>query len=473
MPLSHLQHLRPLVLSVVGLCLTVTSGCGLNSFVHSEPDHVYSTACPQTLDAEERSRPTPVEARYPGQAAVDHAVRGAVDAAGMLVRVSGGGDGFGDGEKLNHSGPAAGVVRLSDVRDADGTRPRSVDAAPAAFPRRSRHYTPGEPRLPQAVDGRPQQRMETTAPSPLADMYPDEYLFDGGDRSQAAGLHSELQSGIETEDTLAGWVDSSGNRRTRASNRVAIYAPRFGSVRAVSGLVAETQINKAAGVRDAAAVNSLRTGLAPQQNISDVALQRLETKRRADGMVNLEPAAESVGTRRLMQTQKTDKGQQSRNTTASATFRLRQAAILAQHRSNAIAWTQRDFPIVTASTDSLSEVSAVFKNQQTIGLEDQNVEGTLHIVKLADRDTAVQGDVLRFTIRVENTGDRPLQDVRIVDNLTPRLEYVSGSVVFDDEHPGTLEESLNGEGSSMLTFRLNEPLAGHSAGTITFQVRVR
>jgi uncharacterized repeat protein (TIGR01451 family) len=449
MPLSHHQHLRSLIAGVVGICLTATSGCGLNSFVHSEPDHVYSTACPQTLDAEERSRPTPVEARYPGQAAVDRAFRGAFDAAGMLVQVSGRGDGFGDEVSRSASGKAAGVVRLS------------------------RHYTPGEPRLPQPVDGRPLQRMETTAPSPLADMYPDEYLFDGGDRSQTAGLHSERQSGIETEDTLAGWVDSSGNRRTRASNRVAIYAPRFGSVRAVSGLVAETQINKAAGVRDAAAVNSLRTGLAPQQNISDVALQRLESKRRADGMVNLEPAAESVGTKRLMQTQKTDKGQQSRGTTASATFRLRQAAILAQHRSNAIAWTQRDFPVVTASTSSLTEVTAVFKNQQTVGLEDQNVEGTLHIVKLADRDTAVQGDVLRFTIRVENTGDVPLKDVQIVDNLTPRLEYVGGSVVFDDEHPGTLEESLNGEGSSMLTFRLNEPLAGHSAGTITFQVRVR
>ncbi len=473
MLLSHHQHLRPLIAGVVGICLTATSGCGLNSLVRSEPDHVYSTACPQTLDAEERSKPTPVEARYPGQAAVDHALRGATDMAGMLVRVSGRGDGFGEDEGVDGAGTPAGIVRLSDVRGEGGTSSRSVDVAPAAFPRRSRHFTPGEPRLPQPVDGRPLQRMETTAASPLADMYPDEYLFDGGDRSQTAGLHSERQSGIETEDTLAGWVDASGNRRTRASNRVAIYAPRFGSVRAVSGLVAETQVNKAAGVRDAAAVNSLRTGLSPQQNVSDVALQRLESKRRADGMVNLEPAAESVGTRRLMQTQKTDKGQQSRNTTASATFRLRQAAILAQHRSNAVAWTQHDFPVVTASTDSLTEVTAVFKNQQTVGLEDQNVEGTLHIVKLADRDTAVQGDVLRFTIRVENTGDVPLKDVQIVDNLTPRLEYVAGSVVFDDEHPGTLEESLNGEGSSMLTFRLNEPLAGHSAGIITFQVRVR
>jgi uncharacterized repeat protein (TIGR01451 family) len=244
-------------------------------------------------------------------------------------------------------------------------------------------------------------------------------------------------------------------------------------VKSVSGLAAETQVNKVAGVRDAAAVNSFRTGKAPQQNISEVALQRLELKQRADGMVDLDPPAESVGTRRLMQTAKTDKGQQSRNTTAANTFRRRQSAILAQHRSNAVAWTRHDFPVVTASTDSLSEVSAVFKNQQTVGLEDQNVEGTLHIVKLADRDVAAQGDVLRFTIRVENTGDIPLQDVQVVDNLTPRLEYVTGSVVFDDEHPGTLEESLNGEGSSILTFRLNEPLAGHSVGTITFQVRVR
>lgn len=475
MPLSRHRHLRLFLTGISGLCLSAVPGCSLNNFVPSEPDHVYSTACPQTLDAEERSKPAPVEARYPGQAAVGHSFSGATDAGDLLVRVSGGGGLFGDTDEdaAEHSGESAGVVRLSQMRGASGPAKRSVEAAPVSAPRRSRHFTPGEPRLPLPADGSPLQRMETTAASPLAEMYPDEYLFDGGDRSQVAGLHSELQSGIEPEDTLAGWVDSSGTRRTRASNRVAIYSPRFGSVRSVSGLVADTQVNKAAGVRDADGVGSLRTGRAPQQHISDVALQRLETKRRADGVVNLEPPVESVGTRRLMQSQKTDKSQQSRNSTAASTFRHRQAAILAEQRSNAVAWTRHDFPIVTASTDSLSEVTAVFKNQQTVGLEDQNVEGTLHIVKMADRDTAAQGDVLRFTIRVENTGDTPLQEVRVIDNLTPRLEYVPGSVVFDEDHPGTLEESLNGEGSSMLTFRLNEPLAGHSAGTITFQVRVR
>jgi uncharacterized repeat protein (TIGR01451 family) len=472
MPTSRRRDLRLFLAGVSGLCLSAISGCSLNSFVCSEPDHVYSTACPQMLDAAERSKPIPVEARYPGQASAADLFRDQSPGSGLLFRVSGNGGLFGEGN-VGDEQDSGGVVRLSDVRGSGGAASPAATGVPAAAARRSRHFTPGEPRLPQSPDGRPIQRMETTAASPLAEMYPDEYLFDGGDRSHTAGLHSERRSGIETEDTLAGWVDSSGNRRTRPSNRVAIYAPRFGSVRSVSGLLAETQVNKAAGVRDAAAVNSFRTGQSPQQNISDVALQKLETKRRADGVVNRDPAAESVGTRRLMQTAKTDKGQQSRNTLAANTFRLRQSAILAEHRSNAVAWTRHDFPVVTASTDSLSEVSAVFKNQQTVGLEDQNVEGTLHIVKLADRDEALQGDLLRFTIRVENTGDIPLLDVQVVDNLTPRLEYVAGSVVFDDEHPGTLEESLNGEGSSILTFRLNEPLAGHSAGTITFQVRVR
>ncbi|MFM7057436.1 MAG: DUF11 domain-containing protein [Planctomycetota bacterium] len=476
MPTCHRRDLRLFLTGVTGLCLSAIPGCGLNSFVCSEPDHVYSTACPQTIDAAERLKPVPVEARYPGQASAADSFRNPLSVSPLLRNVSGNGGWFADGTAVEEDGAADGVVRLSDVRGAAASAAPAAPAAaavPASSTRRSRHFTPGEPRLPESPDGRPLQRMETTAASPLADLYPDEYLFDGGDRNQTAGLHSPRQSGIETEDTLAGWVDSSGSRRTRPSNRVAIYAPRFGSVRSASGLLAETQVNKASGVRDAAAVNSLRTGQSPQQNISDVALQRLESKRRADGVVHRDPAAESIGTRRLMQTAKTDKGQQSRNTMVANTFRLRQAAILAQHRSNAVAWTRHDFPIVTASTDSLSEVTAVFKNQQTVGLEDQNVEGTLHIVKLADRDVAVQGDVLRFTIRVENTGDVPLQDVQVVDNLTPRLEYVPGSVVFDDEHPGTLEESLNGEGSSLLTFRLNEPLAGHNAGTITFQVRVR
>ena len=59
----------------------------------------------------------------------------------------------------------------------------------------------------------------------------------------------------------------------------------------------------------------------------------------------------------------------------------------------------------------------------------------------------------------------------IVDNLTPRLEYVEDSATCDVA--GVLEVEDNGEGSVILRWVLDEPLPGRSGGVVTFQARVR
>ena len=78
-----------------------------------------------------------------------------------------------------------------------------------------------------------------------------------------------------------------------------------------------------------------------------------------------------------------------------------------------------------------------------------------------------------LTIHFQNVGDFPVYDVRISDNLTPRLEYVPGSASIDELHPGEVVAEPNGEGSQILTFILDEHLEGHSSGTITFEARVK
>jgi len=61
--------------------------------------------------------------------------------------------------------------------------------------------------------------------------------------------------------------------------------------------------------------------------------------------------------------------------------------------------------------------------------------------------------------------------VVIVDNLTPRLEYVDDSATCDLN--GHLVTEDNGEGSLVLKWELDEPLAGRTGGVVTFQARVR
>jgi len=90
---------------------------------------------------------------------------------------------------------------------------------------------------------------------------------------------------------------------------------------------------------------------------------------------------------------------------------------------------------------------------------------------MADRQMAQPGDVVTFTIRFDNIGDLAVHDVVIVDNLTPRLEYVEDSATSDRD--GRLVEEDNGEGSLVLRWELDDALAGRTGGVVTFKARVR
>ena len=70
-----------------------------------------------------------------------------------------------------------------------------------------------------------------------------------------------------------------------------------------------------------------------------------------------------------------------------------------------------------------------------------------------------------------NIGDLAVHDVVIVDNLTPRLEYVEDSATCNRD--GRLVEEDNGEGSLILRWELDDPLAGRTGGVVTFKARVR
>ena len=78
---------------------------------------------------------------------------------------------------------------------------------------------------------------------------------------------------------------------------------------------------------------------------------------------------------------------------------------------------------------------------------------------------------MTFAIRYENKGEREVTDVRIVDNLTPRLEYIEDSATSD--RAGEINIKDNNEGSLVLTFTLDAPLKEKTSGVVTFQCLVR
>jgi hypothetical protein len=125
------------------------------------------------------------------------------------------------------------------------------------------------------------------------------------------------------------------------------------------------------------------------------------------------------------------------------------------------------------------ELRAEVRPEEYVGLEDwRKTKGDLRIVKLADKkflDPAATEPTDReviFTFRYDNLGDFELKDLRIVDNLTGRLEFIVGSVEATGLNV-SVETADNGEGGTVLTFNLAGELTGHTGGTVSFKARLK
>ncbi len=370
--------------------------------------------------------------------------------------------------RLNQSTPADSAVRTAvltqDANDESRSPriiPLSHQVGPIVEQCDPRCFTPAEPRIDPAL----------TCASPC-DLYPDEYLADGGDRRLPVHYFAGDRQGFDTEDTIAEYSDHQGDTHVRASNRVCVYAPRFGSVQVIEGAGSGTQIHHAANTTDFSAVGSLERQEGSQQSVHEEGFAAVRSRRRADGAENQRNAVHAHATARAQQNDKIDQGLQAEATTGMQIFERLQGPHFHQELANAVIWSRDLFPKMSAGTSQAGEARTRITAQATIGIEDQRAEKSdIHLVKLADRDTAEAGDTIQFTIRFINTGDYDLYDVQIVDNLTPRLELLPDTLETDRD--GDFQTQPNGEGSEIITFVLDEPLPAHESGTIRFSVRVK
>ena len=334
-------------------------------------------------------------------------------------------------------------------------------------------FSYAEPRLAISDSG---QAVYEPDDSPLLgkahEQYPDEYLLDGGDRDHPVHYQGPYRDGLETEDTVTEYVDHTGKSHVKASNQVAIYAPRFASVRAVTTPSGETSIDRLAGMHESTRDSGVSNRVGPQRYTDSQRLHGVRVRSRASGVNAREGQLGTKNVARL------DAHEQLLNIYEELSYFLRgemlqsNEARLAAGIEAATTWTRDENPVVIATLDSLHEVTAKFRLAEMVGVEDPRKDpGRLEIVKVANTSTAKPGDIVTFAIRYENKGEREVTDVRIVDNLTPRLEYIEDSATSD--RAGEINLQDNGEGSLVLTFSLDEPLKEKTGGVVTFQCRVR
>lgn len=337
-------------------------------------------------------------------------------------------------------------------------------------------FSEAEPRVQLASHnetGFKQNRYGLMAASPsLAEQFPDEYLFDGGDRELPVHYDGDIMIGVESEDTVAEFRDHKGDRKVKASNRVAIYSPRFAAVRTFTGLSEGFNIQRPISNVDQVQGAGLRQKVAGKTGVQRDRVQGVRMRSRASSIFSQTTRKDVSAAKAITQHVKL------MNLFEDVQFlhdgQMRQSEMAQLHRGmNAAATWSRDLnPIIIASLTASQEVYANFKVAELVGIDEGHKKpGRLRLVKLADKEVAKPGDVITFTIRFDNLGDRELRNVRLIDNLTPRLVYVEDSAT--SELPGSINVDDNGEGSHILRFELDNPLAGNTGGVITFQAKLR
>ncbi|QDT56907.1 hypothetical protein Pan44_49690 [Caulifigura coniformis] len=299
----------------------------------------------------------------------------------------------------------------------------------------------------------------------------DEYVCDGGDKGLPIHYEGGQIAGLEAEDTVAEFSDGQGNQRVTVSNQVCVYAPRFGVARAVSEAIEKFTIDSASGTHDGVTVAGYvhRAALDEGKDIaSPVGMKHSDAlsqmrSRQTDGELENDVAAASHV--------KLVNPFEDYGFVQDGLIRHAEKAVLFEAAKSAGEWSVGQGTKAIAQDLAGAEVIAIFNVEELVGVEDMRTPGDLRIVKLADKKTARPGDIVTFTIRFDNQGGKELYKIRILDNLSPRLQLIDESVTCDVA--GELEIADSAQGGEVLTFRVNEALAGQTGGSLTFQCRIR
>jgi uncharacterized repeat protein (TIGR01451 family) len=299
----------------------------------------------------------------------------------------------------------------------------------------------------------------------------DEYLTDGGNSGPLPAVNKQGQTmGLHLEDTVAHYETVDGRTVVEPSNKVAIYAPRFGSVRQVVDAEESDQRNRATGLIEPVKPFTPRTSDA-------IVINRQQTQPLRDTGTH---PAELIRSRQSHSTMLTDLGPRQFNNS----FRLfenitvirtgvyieSEGAVLSKGVNAAIAWTHNQSAQVILDGTAAMSMDKTQKCQETYTIDSPG-NSKLRLIKVASTMFAEPGDEVSFTLRFDNLGTRPLKKVVILDSLSTRLEFVPGSAQCSLK--STFSTQPNEGESLVVRCELSDPLAPGKGGVIRFKCVVR
>ncbi len=314
----------------------------------------------------------------------------------------------------------------------------------------------------------------------------DEYIIDSKSLARKKDLketQKALVSGLEVKENWEADIQNEtgtfifydgiqGRSTIQSPDPVYIYAPRFRAIRQVIDLNVDEQVTMTGDLYTPTQVSTANRTME-----TSTTRQNMQAGTGTSRTVMLE-AQGNTGAGLLdgniapqMKTQEAVIAQEDRTVNGPSAFDGKTRAITADGLIEFKTWTQtesmRVFIDQQSASASIQTLSAPFLYTVQEGEKKQDVK----IYKVASTNSARPGETVDFIIYFENTGNTPIGNITLVDNLPARLEIIEDSAESSVDSNFTYE--INGNGSQTLRWEVTQPLSVGEKGAVKFKALVR
>jgi uncharacterized repeat protein (TIGR01451 family) len=299
---------------------------------------------------------------------------------------------------------------------------------------------------------------------------PQEFLCDGGDQIPQARVRlDDAIIGVGLEDTVVKYETADGSLHVTPSNRVCIYAPRFASVRRVTGAVTDELATGPVAYIGPDGPGDVLAGQPSSAVMGPIGPEHSELAKGPDAFRSRDVGVPVDMVNGPVQTTDVLAALVNLSVISDGVLRDADKPWLAKGALAANVWTTEQSAQVV--------VDNVQASVATVDLAAEGITayklpgGRLRVIKVADRHSAQVGEIVTFVLRIDNTGEGPLDNVVLTDNLTTRMQYVPDSQTCTK---GVQFETVENEGGSLrLTWKFTDNFKVGEGAIIRFRCRVR
>ena len=297
-----------------------------------------------------------------------------------------------------------------------------------------------------------------------------EYIFDGGDHDPKVRLREDLsQAGLDAEDTVIQYETADGKTNVQSGCRVAIYAPRFASVRKRQSTQEREVAMRAQSTLRPDGPGVFRDQLPPINVSKPVKSSNSDNVRVVEAFRDRSRVMPSERIIPMITVSDAFKPFEDLSLIRNGDLRATDLARLSKSTAAARSWTNVDELNVLIDGQEAIDVTGSKKAADVTIYEYKGAR--IRLCKVASDQMANPGDVISFTIRFDNVGEQPLKNLVVTDSLAPRLEYV------DQSQQASVAANFsivpNSVGSSVLRWELEDGLKPGDGGLVRFSCKVR